>query len=140
MAISHKIFIDSTAFIAFTDRADINHHQVVKAFDTMARLNYQLFTSGQNITETYTALSREVGIFVASEFLQAILQSDIEVLFIQKSDLISASKIIRGSRERQISLREVLNAVLMEKKGISQILTFTYWHNLMGIQVSGLIT
>lgn len=135
---SRKIFLDSSVLIAFIDRADANHAKSVKTMENLARLGYQLYTSSQNVNEVYAALARETGVSVALDFLQAMLQSDIELLFPQKADLITAHRMLRSNRDRQLTLREVLNATLMQKKGINQVLTFNYWHNLFGSYVSNL--
>ncbi|OGE33286.1 hypothetical protein A3C59_03900 [Candidatus Daviesbacteria bacterium RIFCSPHIGHO2_02_FULL_36_13] len=135
---SRKIFIDSSVLMGFIDRADSNHPKAVKAMENLARLGYHLYTSSININEVYAALARETGVSVALDFLQAMLQSDIEILFPQKADYITANRMLRSNRERQLTLREVLNATLMQRRGIVQILTFTYWHNLFGSYVSNL--
>lgn len=135
---SRKIFVDSSVLISFIDRADLNHPKAAKTMENLARLGYRLYTSSQNINEVYAALARETGVSVALDFLQASLQSDIEIIFPQKADFITAHRMIRSNRERQLTLREVLNATLMQRRGINQILTFTYWHNLFGTYVSNL--
>lgn len=106
--------------------------------ENLARLGYHLYTSSQNISEVYAALARETGASVALDFLHASLQSDMEIVFPQKADLITAHKMLKANRDRQATLREVLNATLMQKRGIVQILTFNYWHNLFGTYVSNL--
>lgn len=135
---SKKVFIESSVLWAFVDRADAHHAQAVGVMETLAKLKFALFTSSQNVTETYTALNMEVGLVVALEFLQAMLGSSIEILFPQKADLITGLKVLKGNRDRQVSLREVMNATLMQKRGISQVATFTYWHNLFGTYVSNI--
>lgn len=136
---SRKIFIDSSVLVAFIDRADPNHRKAVQSMENLARLGYQLYTSYQNVVETYVALSREIGQSVALDFLQASLQSDIEILLPQKSDLITIYRMLRSNRDRQIALREAMNANLMQKRGIMQILSFSYWHNLFGTFVSNIV-
>ena len=136
---SRKIFVDSSVLLAFVDRADSNHNKAAQAMDSLARMGYQIYTSYQNIFDTYATLAREVGMSVALDFLQAGLHSEMEILFPQKADLITAHRMIRANRDRQLTLREVLNATLMQKRGIIQVLTFTYWHNLFGSYVSNLI-
>ncbi len=132
---SKKLFIDSSIFVAFIDRADANHQKATKALENLSLRQFQLYTSLHTITDTYALLTRELGLSLALEFLQSSLQSDIEILFPQKADLITANRILKTNRERQISLREVLNATLMQKRDIGQILTFTYWYNLFGTYV-----
>lgn len=135
---SNKIFLDSSVTISFIDRANDNHPQAVKLLENLALKGFQLFTSINNTTEAYAYLSRETGSIVALDFLQASLQSDIEILFPQKADLITTFRILKVNKEKQVTLKEALNATLMQRKGISQILTFSYWHNLFGTSVSKL--
>lgn len=136
---SRKIFIDSSILIAFVDRGDPNHLKASKAIEDMASLGYRLYTSSQVVADSYALLSRDVGITVALEFLQTMLQTGIEILFPQKADLITAHRILRVNRDEQIPLSEAINATLMQKKGITQILTLSYWHKLFGTSVSNLI-
>ena len=135
---SRKIFIDSSILIAFIDRGAPNHLIAVKTIGDLARIGYHLYTSSQVVTDSYILFSRELGTAVALEFLQTMLQSAIEILFPQQADLITAYRILRVNRKRQIPSDEALNATLMQKKGIVQILTFSPWHNLFGTLVSNL--
>lgn len=133
---SRKIFLDSSVFVGFIDRADANHARAVKSMETLAQLGYQLYTSSLVVNDVFAVISRETSPSVALDFLQAIIQSDIEIVFPQKADLITAHRMLRSNRERQMTLREVINATLMQRRGIMQILTHNYWHNLFGTYVS----
>lgn len=135
---NRKIFIDASVLLSFIDRGDPNHTKGIHALETIASMGFQAFTSNQTISETYTTLTRNVGTSVALDFLQAILQSDIEIIFPQKTDLVAAHRILRVNRDRQISLQEGVNASLMQKREIIQVLTFNQWHNLYGTYASNL--
>lgn len=135
---SKKIFIDSSVLLAFVDRSEVNHPKAVKTMEDLARVGCQIYTSQQNISEVYSALAREAGIAVAQDFLQACLQSDMEILFPQKADLLAAHRVLRANRDRQLTLREALNAALMQRRGITQVISFTYWQNLFGTFVANL--
>lgn len=132
---SKKVFIDSSVLLAFVDRSEVNHFKAVKTMENLARINSQIYTSQQAVSEVYTALSREAGIAVALDFLQACLQSDMEILFPQKADLIAAHRVLRANRDRQLTLREALNAALMQRRDITQIISFNFWQNLFGTSV-----
>jgi predicted nucleic acid-binding protein len=136
---SRKIFVDSSIFIAFIDRGAPNHQKASKAIEDLTSIGYRLYTSLQVVTDSYALLYRDIGTAVALEFLQTILQTGIEILFPQKADLITAHRILRVNRDKQIPISEAVNATLMQKKGIVQILTFSYWHNLFGTNVSNLV-
>jgi len=131
-----KIFIDSSILIAFIDGGNSNHLIASKAIRDLASLGYRLYTSSEVIIESYTLFSNEVGSSVVLEFLQTMLQSNIEILFPQKADLITAHRILRVNKDKQIPLNEALNATLMQKRGIFQILTFAHWSNLFGTVAS----
>lgn len=133
---SKKVFIESSIFWAFVDRGDANHTQAVRIMDSLAKQNFMLFTSSMNVIETFSAVNMEIGLMVALEFLQAILESNIEILFPQKIDLITSLKLMKSNKDRQVSLKEVINASLMQKRGVSQVVTFKYWHNLFGTFVN----
>lgn len=137
--ISRKIFIDLSIFIAFIDRGAPDHLKASKAIEDLASMGYRLYTSSQVVTDSYAQLYRDVSTVVAFEFLQAILQTGIEILFPQKADLITAHRILRVNRNKQISISEALNATLMQKRGIFHILTLSYWHNLFGTNASRLV-
>lgn len=136
---SRKIFIDSSILIAFIDSGASNHLITTKAIEDLARIGYCLYTSLQVVTDSYALLSREGSTTVALECLQTMLQSGIEILLPQKADLITAHRILRANSDKQISVSEALNATLMQKRGIIQILTFSYWYGLFGTNVSNLI-
>ena len=136
---SRKLFLDSSVLLAFIDRSDSNHANAAQLLQSVAQLKFSLFTGYNQIMETYAIVAREIGKAVALEFLNSTLNSNIEVLFPQKSDLASASRFLQNNKGRQITLREVLTGVMMDKRNISQIATFTYWPNLFGTQVTSLI-
>jgi predicted nucleic acid-binding protein len=130
--LSKKIYIDSSVLYAFVDRSDLNFAQSSKTLDQLAVQGAQLYTSISTILEAYAAINNQLGTAVSSEFLQSVLESNIEILYPQKADLIAASKILKSNKNKQITLKEALTATLMQKKGIYQIFTYTYWHNLLG--------
>lgn len=138
-ATSRKIFVDSSILIAFIDRGNTHHLIASKAMEDLAKLGYSLYTSLQAVADSYDLLSRDVSNTIALEFLQTMLQSGLEILFPKKADLITAHRILKVNRDREIPISEALNATLMQKRGIVQILTFTPWNNLFGTFVSNLV-
>jgi len=131
---ARKIFVDGTVLYAFTDRADANHIQAVKVIEQLSLQGVQLFTSFQVIQDVYSAINRQLGTTIGYDFLQAMIDSGIEILYPQRSDLVSTYKLIRSNSNRQVSFREAMNATLMSKKNVIKILTFTNWNNLLGTE------
>lgn len=132
----HKLFIDASMFLAFLDRANPNHIRAVTILENIAlNHNHQLYTSLSNITETASIATYDMGLVIAQDFLESMLMSDIETIFPIRSDLVTAHKIIKSNRDRQIVLKEALNATLMQRKDISYTLTFGQWNNLFGTRI-----
>lgn len=134
-----KVFIHSSVFIAFVDRGSAEHVRAAKAIDDMASIGCRLYTSSSDIAQVYDVLVPKVGITVSLEFLQTILQSGIEILFPQKGDVATAYRILKVNRNEKLSFDEALNATLMQKKGIDQVLTFGTWNKLFGTSKSNLV-
>lgn len=139
MAQPQSIFIDTSAFLAFIDRADINHIKSVRVFELLARHNFQVYTSNLIVVQTFSRLEKDLGFSLAKDFLKTILEGNIQVLHPTESDLKAAYRFLKLNPERQISLMEVVNTHLMDKVRVVSILTFSYWHNLMGTSISPLI-
>lgn len=131
---ARKIFVDGSVLYAFTDRADTNHVQAVKTLEQLSLQGIQLFTSIQDIQDVYTAINRQLGTTIGFDFLQAMIESNIEVIYPQRSDLVSSYKLIRLNTNKQIPFKQAMVATLMAKKNVVKILTFTFWHNLLGTE------
>jgi predicted nucleic acid-binding protein len=129
-----KIYLDASALYAFIDRADPNHIHSSKLLEQFSVQRVSIYTSIQVVQDIFTAINNQLGNTISFEFLQAIVESDIEVLYPQKADFLASFRLIKLNRNKQISLKEALTATIMQKKGITQILTFTYWPNLLGSQ------
>lgn len=134
-----KLFVHSSVLAAFVDRGSSDNRKASKAIDDAAGIGCRLYTSPQVVSEAYDLLTPDVGITVSLEFLQTILQSGIEILFPQKADLITAYRILKTNRNEKLSFNEALNATLMQKKGIGEVLTFGSWNKLFGTSKSNLV-
>lgn len=132
MAKSHKVFLDSSILEAFIDRVNTNHVRSVNLLGRLAKERYTVFTSQMVVESIYQLLERKISKVIAHEFLQAIVESNIEVLFPTKADLTAFYKLTLDSKDRQVGLQEGVNAVLMKKNGINYIATFSFWNNFFG--------
>ena len=137
--LSKKIFVDISAFISFIDRADLNHTKAVQVFEELGTDEYHVFTSSSVVLNTYFRIEREISTIVANDFLQAILESNIEILYPSKSELSTALRISKANPGRTASLSQIINSDLMEKNGIRHVFTFDFWNNLLGTNLSPLL-
>lgn len=136
---SRKIFIDTSFFISFIDRADLNHQRSSSILEFLARQNFQVYSSDLVIFQTFARLDREFGSAVSMDFLQAILESQIQVLFLSQVELMGTFRFIKSNSHRQSSLNDYANAYLMDRQSIPHVLTYDPWYDLRGVTVSSLI-
>ena len=135
-----KIFIESSLILAFIDRANLNHAKAVEIFEFLARQKYQVYTSGIVVLQTFNVIERDLGSTIGNDFLQVMVETDIQTLYSSESDLLAAFRYLKTNPGHRSSLSSLINANLMQKHGINSILTFDYWPNVMGTLVSNLIT
>lgn len=139
MAQSLKVFVDSSLFLAFIDRTDLNHLKSASIFEFLAKQRYHLFTSSIVVIQTFNALEKNLGSTISLEFLQIIIESDIQILHPGEQDFIAAYRFLKLNPNRQVSLVEIINTNLMSKHGVGSVLTFDFWHSLMGTSASNLL-
>lgn len=133
---STKVFLDTSFFVSFIDRVDLNHNRTVATFNNLGSGNFRLYTSSVTVLNVFNRLEKELGSVIAHDFLQAILESDIQIIYPEQTDIIASFRFIKSSTQRKASLSEILNIHLMERNGIAQVLTYDLWHNLKNTSVS----
>ncbi len=137
---SKKIFMESSIFLAYVDRANLNHSKAGEIMEYLARQKFHVFTSSIVVLQTFNAIERDLGGTLAKDFLQAMIESNIQILHSVETDLQSAFRYLKANPGRQISLSSIINANLMQKHGVNSILTFDFWPNVMGTVASNLIS
>lgn len=129
---SKKVFIATSAFIAFIDRAHLKHAQAGAYFRYFAQEQYQLYSSSLSIAQTYEQISKDMSASVARDFLRAIILGNINILYADESDLKATQKAIISYQASGCTFTEAQNAVLADRNSISQICSFEYLHPLFG--------
>lgn len=131
---SKKLFIDTSSFISFIDRADFNHQRTTEQFEILAKQKFHLFTSIQVVINTYNRIEKAISPTVALDFLQAILESNIQILYPTKLELTAIFRFYKSTHNYNATFSEMLISILMNKNNISKILSYDSWNNLLGTQ------
>mgnify|MGYP000869349879 CR=1 FL=1 len=122
------IFIDTWGFIAFVNKKETKHNDVVKLFADIWNNNQPVYTSDYILDETITLLSRKLDFKKVKDFVlkidEAISGGFINILWILKPDFDTAiKKRLKYKDKLDISFTDLTTAVLMEKLGINKIIT-----------------
>lgn len=129
---SKKVYISSSLFIAFIDRANPKHSQAAAYFRYFGQDRYNVFSSILNVEESYRMIYEKISPSLSRDFLRAIVLSNINILFPNESDFKAALKTLVNYRTTELSFKDAQSAVLADRNGISQIATFEYLHPLFG--------
>jgi predicted nucleic acid-binding protein len=136
MSTSTKLFLDTSFLLAFIDRGNPQHKMSVDVMTYLAKEGYRLYTSNITILTTFSRVERDMGTWLAVEFLDTMLQSNIETMHVSQSELQASIRYIRNANRLQCTLTEVINAQLMLRFGIPAVVTFDAWHNLNATKVA----
>src|SRR5437762_67139 len=104
---SQKVFVDTSFFLAFIDRGDLNHTKCVPVLEFLGRHNYQVYTTNLVVIQTFNRLDKELGSTISLEFLQAIMESNIEVLYPSKSEFLAVYRLLKSNPTAQASMAEI---------------------------------
>jgi uncharacterized protein len=115
------IFVDSSFWIGFTDRADARH---ADCLDLMARRTRPLATSNHVVGETWTFLRKRRDHDVATRFLDLIDEADVEVVFTSREVESAAWIWLRRHDERRYSFVDAASFALMRRLHIREAFAF----------------
>ena len=133
MAISKKIFIDSSVLYAFINRADQKHVKATAYIRYFAQEKYQVYTSLLNLEETYELVYRRISPSLALDFLRGITLSSISVIYPTENEIKASLKILINYKSGELTFKDSLDSVIANKNSIPQICTFRYQHSLFGL-------
>jgi len=133
MALGRKVFVASSVFFAFVDRANPRHNEASAYFRYFAEEHFQVFTSYLAIEDTYRQIREKISPSLAKDFMRGIMLSNINILYPSESDAKAALKALVGYVSTDLSLKDAQAAVLANRNQIGQVATFDYLHPLFGL-------
>lgn len=131
--LSKKVFLASSSFFAFIDRAHPMHEQSAAFFRYFAQEQYSLFTDLPTIIETYRLIYAGISPSLAKDFLRTMGISSMNMLYPDESDAKAALKALVTYQSTDLTYNNAIMSVLAYRRGITQICTFEYLHPLFGL-------
>jgi predicted nucleic acid-binding protein len=133
--VSKRVFIATSAFLAFLDRANPKHVQASAYFQYFAQEHYQLYTGFLNLAEVHSEISEKISGSFARDFLNAISLGTINILYPEPGDMKVTLKTLINYRSTDLTFKEAQMAVIASRRSVHQICTFEYLHSLFGLTV-----
>jgi uncharacterized protein len=120
-----QVFIDTSAFVALRNRAEIEHGPARQALRDLVEAGARLFTSNYVFAETYTALLVRVGREEAIAWGSAFRSGGVvELVRIDEPIEEQAWSILVSHRDKTWSYVDATSFALMDREGVEEAFAF----------------
>lgn len=120
-----RVFVDTGAWIALTERSDVHHHQAREIADELCRDNALLITSDYVLDETITWLRYNISHKVAAEFAVQILSSNVtDIFYIDKAAFTKSLEQFNKYCDQKFSFTDCCSFTLMRTHRIRHAFAF----------------
>jgi len=129
-----RIFVDTAAWFAVTDRSDHNHKKAMAHLKKLHSERIELVTSNLVVHESFMLLSRKTTRTAAITFVDkvytgaTVLQSDKDV----ESE---AYELIRNYSDQDFSVVDCVSFILMQREHLRRAFTFDKHFQIMNFDV-----
>ena len=119
------IFVDSSAWIALTDRNDSRHKEAASAYPSILRNYRTLVTSNLVVAESYVVLLKEIGHATAIDFLK-LLNASPRILktWSNEATETEAESMLSKYSDHAFSYTDAVSFALMKKLKIRKAFSF----------------
>lgn len=135
-----KLFVDTSAWLAYSSQKDPQYKKFVDLFNQVDKSHSSLYTSNDVIDETYTRLRYDLNYQVAQKYLDFIkkflLTKTLIQLWTDEQIQSEAINLLNKYQDHKLSLTDATSAVLMRHFNISTVLTLDSKHfTIIGFKV-----
>lgn len=118
-----ELFVDTSAFYALADLADVHHLEAVQAFQ--AHLGADRFiTSDHVVVETWYLLRGRLGRVAAMRFWDGFDSGAVGILGVQEVDFRRGREIAHTWHDQSFSIVDCTSFALIERHGIRRAFAF----------------
>jgi uncharacterized protein len=122
--LSRRVFVDTSAYYALTDRRDSRHANAQEIARRLANEHRRLFTTNFMVAETHALVLARLGRSVAAAVLSALDRSTTTVIRVSAADERRARAIIAQFDDKDFSLTDATSFAVMDRLRIRQVFTF----------------
>ena len=115
------VFVDTSGFYAFLDRADLFHAKARDLFIRARDEKWQLFTTNYVVHESWALIQARLGWEAVEDWLDALLPI-CEIVWVDESLHRFGMARSRQARERRLSLTDCVSFEAMTARGCSEAL------------------
>jgi uncharacterized protein len=115
------ILVDTGAFYALADRADVNHASAASCLD---ELDDRLATHPLIAAETWYLLESRLGRHAARRFAEQLAHGRIDLLSVEAADYAAALELEQRYQNLKLGLTDAVSFALCARERITTVFTF----------------
>lgn len=131
----YRVFVDTSAYFALTNRQDSRHAEAKAILTRFAREDWHLFTTNFILTETHALILARSGRRLAAQVLAELDQSSATIIRVSQKDEHRAREIIAQYDDKDFSLTDATSFAVMERLHIGQAFTFDHHFSQYGFRL-----
>jgi predicted nucleic acid-binding protein len=116
------IFVDTSAFFALADRADLNHRRATTLLKKLAKQDEPLFTHNYVFVETAALLQRRLSFQSAVKFLGDM--GDFPMVWIDQMLHERAARAFSKGKPKTVSFVDYTSFILMREREVDKAFAF----------------
>ena len=121
---SARVFVDTSAYFALTDRRDNNHALAEATARRFTQEGAELYTTNFIMAETHALLLNRIGRDIAAQVLERLYASETRILRATESDERRAREIIAQHRDKDYSFADAISFVVMQRPHLQHVWTY----------------
>jgi predicted nucleic acid-binding protein len=121
----NRVFVDTSAFVAFMDKRDPRHKEALTAFGALQKRNIELVTTDFILDETITMVLSRAGHQKAVEVGEHILTSKaLMLIWLDTAIKIKAWEYFKRHKDKNYSFTDCTSFVVMKEMKIKHYIAF----------------
>lgn len=129
------IFVDADAYIALKVEKDFHHKKSILFLNTITSSQEKLATSWMVVNEVATKLAMFTTKSKSLEFLDELLSSDTEIIYVNERIRGSILKFFKKQTSKKVSLTDCTNMAIMKSMKIKKIFSFDKHYEKNGFEL-----
>ncbi len=120
-----KIFIDTSALVALSNKKDIYHRDSIKKWDILLKASANLYITNYIFSETITLLRMRAGYHISVEAGDSLISSKfLNIIYVNKAQELNAWRLYKKFLDKDLSFVDCISFSVMEELSIKKAFTF----------------
>jgi len=124
--VRERVFVDSSAYYAYTDTDDANHAAALSLARRLAADQADFYTSNFVVAETHGLLVNRLDRDAAERVLERLYASTTRIVRATQADETRAREIIRQYTDKNYSLIDAISFAVMQRLHLRQVWTYVH--------------